>query len=220
MEFVRVLPGLKPGCPLGPRSQQNTISSYLDANFVYGSSQEVASRLREYKGGRMKTSPLYRDLGLKDLLPMKTEDPDLGCERHGRPRNLYCFDAGDERVNEQLALTVMHTVWVREHNRIADILATLAPGWDDERLYQETRRILIAEVQHIVFNEWLPVVLGRKIMNKYGLDLVESGHYDSYDPKVNAGIRLAFQAAAFRFGHSVLPDVTERYNKYHEKLGE
>lgn len=219
MEFVRVLPGLKPGCPLGPRSPVNVISSYLDANFVYGSSQETSNRLREFKNGRLKTSPLYTNLGLKDLLPMKTLDPDLGRERHGRPRNLYCFEAGDDRANEQVALTVMHTIWMREHNRIADFFAQAYPAWDDETIFQESRRVLAAEVQHIVFNEWLPVVLGRKIMNKYGLDLVEEGYYDGYDSKVNSGIRLAFQAAAFRFGHSILPDVTERYNKYHEKVG-
>lgn len=46
------------------------------------------------------------------------------------------------------------------------------------------------------------------------------GYKDNYDPKINPGIRASFQAAAFRFGHSLLPDVTERYNKFHEKLGQ
>ena len=80
MDFLRSMPGVKPNCPLGPRSQQNSISSFLDANFIYGSTQEVASRLREFEGGRLKTSPIYREIGMKDLLPMKTKEPELGSE--------------------------------------------------------------------------------------------------------------------------------------------
>ena len=54
---------------------------------------------------------------------------------------------GDSRANEQPGLTVYHTVWVREHNRLAAELAYLNPHWEDERLYQEARRIQIAEMQ-------------------------------------------------------------------------
>lgn len=219
MDFVRSLGGPKPNCPLGPKSQINSISSFIDANFVYGSSQDVANRLREFVGGRLKTTPLYRDLGIKDLLPMKTEEPEKGCERHGRPKNLYCFDTGDDRGNEQIQLTVMHTVFMREHNRIADTLYELNPHWNDEYLYQETRRIIGAIVQHVTFNEYIPIVIGRHLTSKYELDLLPHGYYNGYDVKVNPGIRSSFQAAAYRFGHSILPDVTERYNKFHEKLG-
>lgn len=77
--------------------------------------------------------------------------------------------SGDERVNEQLALTVMHTMWLREHNKIASVFQALNPHWDDETIYQETRHLLIAEVQHITINEWLPMIIGPDAVKKYGL---------------------------------------------------
>ena len=68
--------------------------------------------------------------------------------------NFVIFCAGDTRSNEQPGLTAFHTVWVREHNRLAKELSYLNPYWDDERLYQEARKINIAEMQHITYNEW------------------------------------------------------------------
>ncbi|XP_015916569.2 peroxidase-like [Parasteatoda tepidariorum] len=216
LDFARIYPGPKPGCKLGPRFQINTISAYLDGSFIYGSTQDIASRLREFHGGRLKTNQMYAELGLKDLLPQKMVEKDVGCL--ARPRNVYCFDAGDERVNEQLMLTVMHTLWMREHNRIADILSHINPHWDDETIYQETRHIVAAELQHITYSQWLPMLVGRQVVAKYGIEPLKHGYYDQYNPNVNAGIRAAFQSAAFRFGHSLLPDVIERYNKFHEKI--
>lgn len=82
----------------------------------------------------------------------------------------FLHPSGDERVNEQLMLTVMHTMWMREHNRIADLLAHINPHWDDETIYQEARHIVAAEIQHITYNEFLPMVVGRQTVAKYGLE--------------------------------------------------
>ena len=87
---------------------------------------------------------------------------------------------GDVRANEHWNLVLMHTVWMREHNRIAGLLFYMHPDWNDEKLFQEARRIAIAEYQHIVYGEWLPVVLGSDSMSKYGLWPLSEGYSDAY----------------------------------------
>lgn len=79
-------------------------------------------------------NPVFSEFGLKELLPLKLNIPDEGCTRTNRSQ--FCFDAGEVRVNEQLILTSMHTLWAREHNRIAKTLARINPHWNDETLYQ------------------------------------------------------------------------------------
>ena len=52
---------------------------------------------------------------------------------------------------------------MREHNRVANELRNMHPSWSDEALYQEARRIVVAEYQHILYNEWLPIIVGKDI---------------------------------------------------------
>lgn len=63
----------------------------------------------------------------------------------------------------------MHTLWAREHNRLAHELGQINPHWNDETVFQEARRIVIAEIQHITYNEFLPTLLGKGVMEKFGL---------------------------------------------------
>ena len=94
--------------------------------------------------------------------------------------------AGDERAIVQPALTAMHTLFLREHNRLADRLAvSLAPqlaGRDlvdiDETLYQEARRLLVAQMQNIVYSEYLPLLLGRTGLNNLNINAELTTAYD------------------------------------------
>jgi len=90
----------------------------------------------------------------------------------------YCI-LGDGRVSEQSGLTSLHTIFMREHNRIAEVLHRLNPQWNDEIIYQNTRKIFTAAYQHIVYNEFLPRILGWDAMDKYDLRLSSSGYYKS-----------------------------------------
>ena len=112
---------------------------------------------------------------------------------------------GDGRVNEQPNLAVMHTLFLREHNRVARKLGEINPQWEDETLFQESRRIVVAEWQHIVYNEWLPILLGQENMDRFGLYPLTKGFSHSYKTHFDPRIKNSFAAAAFRIGHTMIP---------------
>jgi hypothetical protein len=94
----------------------------------------------------------------------------------------------------------MHTLWHREHNRVAKALAVVNPTWNDTILFEEARRIVIAEMQHITYNEFIPSLLS-KFSDTYNLiaykeknrkiNLLRSGnHYQVQSCSV--GIRFSY----------------------------
>lgn len=214
MDFVRAFPSVRPGCRLGSRVPFNLLTGVLDGNTVYGVTDFHARKLRTGYAGLLRMNPVFSEYGLKDLLPLKLDVPDEGCTRPNE--SMFCFEAGEIRVNEQLVLACMHTLMAREHNRAAKALTQVNPHWDDETLFQESRRIVIAQIQHVTYNEFLPILLGKDVMEKFGLLLQKDGYWDGYDPKVNPSVIDAFAAAAFRFGHSLLPTAVERWSKAHK----
>lgn len=194
LEFVRSVAAPRPKCKFGPREQLNQLTAYLDGSAIYGSTEEEAKALRSMTDGRMETTVFSKD----EMLPLQPEGV------HACIIDGACFRGGDARVNEQVGLTAMHTLWMREHNRVAGELKRLNPGWKDEILYQEARRIVAAEFQHITYNEYLPLLLGRQIMTEFDLLLTPRGYSNSYDPELNAGIGNVFAAASYRYGHTLV----------------
>lgn len=191
LNFVRSLPAPNSNCKFGGREQLNQITSFIDGGAVYGNSKNDQSQLRSHVKGQMKES-------FPHLLP---KDPQRSCVVTST--NNYCFKAGDRRVNEQMGLASIHTLFLREHNRIAHQLSNMGLGWNDEKLFQETKRIVAAIIQRINYNEFLPTILNTKIIKALGLQSPSSGFHDVYRPKVDPSIRNAFSTAAFRFGHSM-----------------
>ncbi len=195
-----------------PRQQINAVTSYLDLSQVYGSTQAVADALRTGTGGLLKTSP-------GNMLPYNNSmyfsptafDPDpnqlaeLNMANSGPLLSTQLYAAGDVRANENTELTSLTTLFVRNHNAIATELAQENPAlfgftsWTDENLYQEARKINIAEYQNIIYTQYLPALLGP-----------DAPTYTGYNSTVNPSIATEFSTVAFRFGHSMLNNTVAR----------
>ncbi|MEM7562121.1 MAG: peroxidase family protein [Pseudomonadota bacterium] len=199
----------------GVRQQKNQITAYIDGSQVYGSDSTRAENLRDTASGMglLRTSLSYDSSEV--LLPLNT----AGLENAGGP-GANLFIAGDIRANEQLGLAATHTVFVREHNRIATELSlrldsgdaalidrfnlALASGVSDrdEFLYQAARTVVGAEIQKITYEEYIPALLGANAL----------GGYSGYDETIDSGISNEFSTAAFRLGHTQLSPTLRRLN--------
>ena len=176
-----------------PRQHPNMITAFIDGSGVYGSEEERAHWLRTFSGGKLKTSA-------GGLMPYNTvtgqyeDEIDPHAPENDDPVGLTdkLFVGGDVRANENPLLASLHTLFVREHNRVCDELAVQNPDWSDEMLYQHARKLVGGFIQSITYNEWLPAM---------GVHLPA---YAGYQADVNPQLFNVFTAAAFRLGHTLL----------------
>ena len=196
-------------CSLGPRQQLNQASSFIDGSTIYNSEDSVVKHLRANKNGLLKMLSINN----RSLLPI-SDDKNDGCNRDEmNRRGRYCFMTGDGRANENLHLTTLHLIWARHHNYLALNLLKVNPHWDDEKLFQESRRILIAQLQHITYNEFLPILLGNNVMEMLRLRSQKSGYFHYYDSFLDPSIANNFAAASFRFAHTLIPVSISKINE-------
>ncbi len=172
-----------------PREQVNRLTAFIDASQVYGSDDQRARSLRANDGtGKLRTS------GNGRFLMYNT----LGLDNDGGSQRTDLFLAGDVRSNEQAGLTAMHTLFLREHNRLAEEIAEDHPGLIGTEIYEMARKIVGAQIQVITFNEFVPLLLGSGSIDSY----------EGYDPSTDPTIANEFSTAAFRVGHTLLsPDL-------------
>ena len=178
----------------GQREQFNIVTAFTDGSNIYGSDVRRAEGLRTMSKGFLRTH---------------TQGPTLPSNKQARridPIGPMEFVAGDIRATEQPGLASIHSLFVLEHNRLATLLSSFDSSLLDEELYQRSRRLVIGQIQNIVYGEFLPIVLGPTTMQEYGLNLPAFRTTTTYDKSVNPGIFNEFATFAFRFGHSLIPD--------------
>eukprot|EP00178_Gracilaria_changii_P026911 TRINITY_DN8326_c0_g1_i1.p1 TRINITY_DN8326_c0_g1~~TRINITY_DN8326_c0_g1_i1.p1 ORF type:complete len:569 (-),score=92.13 TRINITY_DN8326_c0_g1_i1:370-2076(-) len=172
----------------------SVVSSALDLSMVYGVDEDRNNALRESSSCRLKTSE-------GDFLPYNK-----GGFTNSPSSSASFYLAGDTRVNEHPMLTVLHTLFVREHNYICSQLqsVTSLQSRSASELYETARAINIAQFQKIVYEEWLPVMLGRNAVRRYR----------GYQPQVDPTVSVEFSTAGFRVGHTMVGNSISRVDAF------
>ncbi len=171
-----------------PREQTTIISSFIDASNVYGSADRTYTLRKLDNTGEMKTTTANNT---EIILPYNTTALANAAPSGSTPSDF--FIAGDIRANENILLTAMHILFVREHNRLCKSISISNPLYEEEQIFQKARRQVIAMMQQITFNEFLPALLGTNI-STYG------GYKKDTDPRM----ATEFSTVGYRLGHSML----------------
>ncbi|XP_036904649.1 thyroid peroxidase [Sturnira hondurensis] len=198
-----------------PRQQMNALTSFLDASTVYGSSAALEKQLRNWTSaeGLLRVNTRHRDAGRAYLPFAPPRAPRACAPEPGAQGPAPCFLAGDSRASEVLSLTALHTLWLREHNRLAAALKALNPHWSADTTYQEARKVVGALHQIITLRDYVPKILGPEAFEQH------VGRYEGYDPTVDPTVSNVFSTAAFRFGHAMVHPLVRRLDaRFQEQL--
>ena len=133
-------------------SSINEVTHWWDGSQIYGSDQATQNRLRSGGLGKMQVNN-------EGTLPVDS----TGVEDTGFRRNWW------------VGLSMLHTLFVREHDAICDMMHEAYPDWDDHRLFNVARLINAAVMAKIHSIEWTPAILPNPALdiglnvNWYGL---------------------------------------------------
>jgi hypothetical protein len=193
--------GIAPGP--NPRLSINEQSGWIDASQVYGYGQTLPGPgpagptpgvLREFSGGRLLVEP---GTNLLPRIPTVFPSPPF-------PSTLFVCGDFFPRCNETPGLTMIHTLFVREHNRKVAEYAAENPALTDEQLFQLGRRWVISLMQSITVNEFIPTLTGLPVLP-----------YTGHKPWVNGRLALEFEHSLYRLGHTLLPRMLQRHDGVH-----
>lgn len=184
LNYVRSALSLGNSCHLGPANQLNQATNRLDLSQLYGNHETETVPLRSFRNGKLKSQAF-------DSLEFLSESNDRKLCMTNGTLDVTCYLSGDTRVNVNPYVTLLHTLFLRSHNRIAKHLALVNPHWTDEQLFEVARKVNIKIYQSIV-RDWSGAVLGSSI---------------SASDHVNAEPRVSneFASAGIRFYNTMMP---------------
>ncbi|XP_057659418.1 peroxidase-like [Diorhabda carinulata] len=179
-------------------SQISGVTAFLDLSNVYGNTEEESRSYRTQKNGLLQLNVRNH----REWLP-EANDKELMCPF--LPKGERCYQTGDDRANQHLNLVILHTLWPREHNRLARELSRINPHWNDEKLFNIARSIAIAEHQYLTYYELLPIWTSRNQLLQLGIISDSDNFINDYDGNMRPHIYNEFAHGAFRHFHSMIP---------------
>ncbi|KAM9393894.1 prostaglandin G/H synthase 1 isoform 2-T2 [Pholidichthys leucotaenia] len=166
----------------------------VDASNIYGDDLQRQHQLRLHKDGKLK----YQLVNGEMYPPTVSEVPVHMVYSEGIP-NHQRLAIGQEVYGILPGLTMYATIWLREHNRVCDILKAEHPTWDDEQLFQTTRLIIIGEIINIIIEEYVQHLSGYMLDLKFDPSLLfrEQFQYSN---------RIAMEFCQLYHWHPLMPD--------------
>ncbi|XP_020650765.1 prostaglandin G/H synthase 2 [Pogona vitticeps] len=173
----------------------------VDLNHIYGETLDRQMKLRLLKDGKLKFQmidgemypPTVKETQAEMIYPPHT------------PEHLK-FSVGQEVFGLVPGLMMYATLWLREHNRVCDILKTEHPEWDDEQLFQTARLILIGETIKIVIEDYVQHLSGYHFKLKFDPELLFNQRFQYQN-------RIAAEFNTLYHWHPLLPDTFQIHNQ-------
>lgn len=177
-----------------PRLYQNETTAYLDGSGIYGSDATTAKNLRSFDRGTLRVSNgnllVWNTLSGSYNSQIVAEYTVNSKQFNDNQKYFY---TGDKDVNNNPLLLSIHTLFLREHNRICKEIKSSHPDYSDNTIYQLARKKVIALIQSIVYREWLPA---------QGINLPE---YVAYNPSINVQLSNLY-STIFAHGEFTMQD--------------
>ncbi len=160
--------------PLLTDRKRTTSNHEIDMSPLYGRNRLQTQALRTMsealgQRGRLKSQITHNEEyspflftstgqiadGFSDASGEPLLDMPLGLKPDAAGGKATLFAVGGDRVNAAPQTAMMNTLWLREHNRLAQMIETKHPDWDDERVFETARNIVIVMFIKIVVEEYI-----------------------------------------------------------------
>lgn len=185
INYVRSSLAVNKQCRLGVAEQLNQASGILDLSQLYGYTEQDKNR--------MKSGIFLKSNG--EFLPF-AENRHEFCVSDTE----NCYMAGDSRVNSNPYTIILYTIFLRNHNQIAAKLAKANSNLKEDEIFAKSKELNTKMYRETIFNEWLPILIGKGNMNKLSEEKLGELNSESLE------VSNEFGVAAARFYYSMIPN--------------